>query len=75
MNTDRTGTGPVAIADNFPANTTAIISGAIAALSNNPKRRFVYVEQAFFTVFIEQADDATKAAARALVAAKQLVFL
>jgi len=65
----------VAIADNFPANTTAIISGAIAALSNNPKRRFVYVEQAFFTVFFEEADAATQAAARALVASKQLTFL
>ena len=65
------GTGPYG--PEF-RNATKIFSQVIAGLLADPKRRFSYVEQAFFQLFYESAPPDMRAAVRGLVASRQLVF-
>ena len=64
------GTGPI-----HGRNVTQIIDAVVTELLADPKRRFSYVEQAFFQLFYEQQAPARQAQIQGLVAAKQLVFL
>jgi alpha-mannosidase len=56
-------------------NVTRILRAVVAGLLQDPKRRFSYVEQAYFQVWFETQEEDVKASVRALVASKQLVFL
>jgi len=56
-------------------NVSRILRAVVAGLQQDPRRRFSYVEQAYFQVWFETQSPATQAAVRALVASKQLVFL
>jgi hypothetical protein len=51
------------------------LRAVVAGLLQDPKRRFSYVEQAYFQVWFETQSRATQEQVRALVASKQLVFL
>lgn len=51
-----------------------ILTTVVDALSANPDRRFVVVEQWFFQRWYEAQDDAVQARVQALVASRQLVF-
>lgn len=52
-----------------------ILDGVVAELLENPERKFIYVEQAFFQRWWTEQDDQTKASVRALVQAGQLEFI
>ena len=54
---------------------TRILTAVIAGLVANPRRRFSYVEQAYFQVFFETQTPAMQQTIRTLVASKQLVFI
>jgi alpha-mannosidase len=56
-------------------NVTRILTAVVAGLLQDPKRRFSYVEQAYFQIWFETQSPATQAAVRGLVASKQLIFL
>ena len=56
-------------------NVTRILRAVVAGLLQDPKRRFSYVEQAYFQVWFETQEEDVKASVRALVASKQLIFL
>jgi alpha-mannosidase len=64
------GTGPIQ-----GRNVTRILTAVIAGLLEDPKRRFSYVEQAYFQVFFENQSPEMQATIRGLVASRQLVFL
>ena len=51
-----------------------ILTSVVDALSANPDRRFVVVEQWFFQRWWDAQDDSVQARVRTLVASKQLVF-
>ena len=51
-----------------------ILTSVVDALRRNPDRRFVVVEQWFFSRWWDAQEDDVRADVRALVAAKQLVF-
>lgn len=65
------GSGPA----EYGQNVTAILGSVIPALAANASRRFSYVEQAYFTMWLESQTPETKALVRQLVASRQLVFL
>ena len=56
-------------------NVSQILTNVVAGLKRNASRTFSYVEQAFFQVWYETQTPEMQADVRALVAARQLVFL
>ena len=67
---DYYGNGPIG-----GRNVSQIITNVVRGLAADPKRRFSYVEQAFFQIWFETQADDVKATVRTLVANRQLVFL
>ena len=65
------GNGPLGTGRNVTKILTNVITGLIA----DPRRRFSYVEQAYFQIFYETRTPAMQATIRGLVANKQLVFI
>jgi alpha-mannosidase len=53
----------------------SIIASSIKELAWNPDRKFIYVEQAFFQRFVDEADEKTMALLKQLVANGQLEFI
>ena len=60
---------------DYGQNVSAILGTVIPALLEDPKRRFSYVEQAYFQLHFERQSLAVQDQIRALVASRQLVFL
>ena len=52
-----------------------ILDSTVAALLANPKRKFIYGEQAFFSRWWKYQSEATKASVRRLVAERRLEFV
>ena len=67
---DYHGNGPIG-----GRNVSKIIANVVKGLSANPKRRFSYVEQAYFQIWFETQTPDVQAQVKKLVAAKQLTFL
>jgi hypothetical protein len=57
------------------ANVASIIGASINALLEDPDRKFIYVEQAFFTRWWSEQTPAKRAAVQGLVASGQLEFI
>jgi len=64
------GNGPIG-----GRNVSRIIEKVVDALTANPARKFVYVEQAFFQLWFETQSPGVQAQTKALVANKQLQFV
>uniref|UniRef100_A0A7S2SZB3 Alpha-mannosidase n=1 Tax=Chloropicon primus TaxID=1764295 RepID=A0A7S2SZB3_9CHLO len=58
----------------YKAGVGYIIDSVVQNLQDNPDRKFVYVEMAFFSRWWNEASDAKREAARTLVKNKQLTF-
>jgi hypothetical protein len=63
------------VPSDYGQNVSLILNSVIPALLADPKRRFAYVEQAYFVLWFETQSLATQAQVKALVASRQLVFL
>jgi hypothetical protein len=57
------------------ANVSAEIAGVVAGLLADPRRRFSFVEQAYFQIWFEAQAPALQAQVATLVAQRRLVFL
>ena len=64
------GTGPI-----VGRNVSQILSQVVQGLLLDPKRKFSYVEQAYYTKWYETQTAALQAQVQGLVASGQLVFL
>jgi hypothetical protein len=63
------GNGPI-----HGRNVSFILEQVVQGLLANPKRRFTYVEQAFFQLWYETQTPALQAQVQGLVKSRQLVF-
>ena len=63
------------VKSDYGQNVSLILNSVIPALLADPKRRFSYVEQAYFQIWFETQAPAVQAQVKALVASRQLVFL
>ena len=59
----------------YHAGVQYILDSVILALQQNPDRKFIYVEIAFFSRWWNQQDDETKSIVRSLVSNNQLEFI
>ena len=60
---------------DYGQNVSAILGTVVPALLADPRRRFSYVEQAYFQLHFERQAPAVQDQIRTLVASRQLVFL
>jgi hypothetical protein len=63
------------VPSDYGQNVSLILNSVIPALIADPKRRFSYVEQAYFQIWYETQPPAVQTQVKALVASRQLVFL
>ena len=65
----------ITVDEYYDREVRSIISTVVQGLSENPARKFMYVEQAFFQRWWREQNATTRALTQRLVAAKQLEFV
>ena len=63
------------VPSDYGQNVSLILNSVVPALQADPRRRFSYVEQAYFQLHYERAAPETQAAFRELVSSRQITFL